>query len=117
MTRTATVTYDPGASSPNALVDAIRATGYGADLPAPNRTALEDQEAQDHAYAEEYHELRTKALVSLTAGVVAMVVSMPLMAPSTHGHTTGASDPFMRWVSNALTPALSSAPLALKATL
>ena len=104
MTRTATVTYDPAASSPSALVDAIRATGYGADLPVPDRTALEDQEAQDRAYAEEYHELRGKAVVSFIAGVIAMIISMPIMAPATHGHATGTSDPFMRWVSESLTP-------------
>jgi Cu+-exporting ATPase len=109
MTRTATVTYDPGASSPNALVDVIRATGYGAELPAADRTALGDQEAQDRAYAEEYLALRGKAIISLVAGLIAMVVSMPLMAPSTHGHTTGTSDPFMRWVTEALTPTFSAA--------
>src|SRR5215213_11578960 len=54
MTRTATVTYDRGNTSPESLVDAIRRTGYGADLPVPDRTALEEQEAQDRAYTEEY---------------------------------------------------------------
>ena len=50
MTRTATVTYDPGASSPDLLVTAIRSTGYGADLPAVDSSALDEQEAQDRAY-------------------------------------------------------------------
>ena len=108
MTRTASVTYDPMTSSPTALVDAIRATGYGADLPDPGKTALEAQEAQDHAYAEEYRELRGKAMVSLAAGILAMIISMPLMAPS-HSHPAGTSDPFMRWVSDALTPAFRAA--------
>jgi Cu+-exporting ATPase len=106
MTRTATVTYDPDATSPSALVDAIRSTGYGADLPVPDRTALEDQEAQDRAYADEYQELRRKAIVSVVAGVVAMVISMPLMAPAGHGGMSGTADPFMRWVSESVTPAL-----------
>src|SRR5215204_2470993 len=82
MTRTATVTFDPGASSPESLVTAIRSTGYGAELPIPDRTALDEQEAQDRAYAEEYHELRRKAAVSLGTGVVAMLISMPLMVPA-----------------------------------
>src|SRR5688500_5418859 len=106
MTRTATVTYDPDATSPSALVEAIRSTGYGADLPVPDRTALEDQEAQDRAYADEYRELKRKAIVSLVAGVVAMVVSMPLMAPADHGGMSGTADPFMRWVSESVTPGL-----------
>jgi Cu+-exporting ATPase len=103
MTRTATVTYDPSTSSPTRLVDAIRATGYGAELPV-DQSALEAQEAQDRAYADEYHELKRKAIVSLTAGIVAMIVSFPLMAPMSHGATAGTSDPFMRWVSSSLSP-------------
>jgi Cu+-exporting ATPase len=106
MTRTATVTYDPAASSPSALVDAIRSTGYGADLPVQDRTAIEEQEAQDVAYAEEYHGLRIKAIVSLAVGIIAMIVSMPLMAPAHHGAMSGTSDPFMRWVSESVTPGL-----------
>jgi Cu+-exporting ATPase len=39
MTGAATVTYDPGATTPDALVDAIRATGYGAELPRPDASA------------------------------------------------------------------------------
>ena len=109
MTRTATVTYDPGTSSPDTLVTAIRSTGYGAELPAVDSTALDEQEAQDRAYAEEYHELRRKAVVSFIAGALAMLVSMPLMAPAMHGAMGGTSDPFMRWVSSSLTPALHGA--------
>ena len=108
MTRTATVTYDPGASSPDALVEAIRSTGYGAEVPAADRTPSDEQDAQDRAYADEYRELKGKAIVSLVAGIVAMVVSMPLMAPASHHGTGGTSDPFMRWVSQWLTPALQS---------
>jgi len=106
MTRTATVTYDRDASSPKVLVDAIRATGYGAELPVPDRTALEDQEAQDRAYADEYRELKSKAIISFAAGVVAMIVSMPLMTTSGHPGMAGTSDPFMQWVSRTLTPPL-----------
>jgi Cu+-exporting ATPase len=108
MTRTASVTYDPTTASPNALVDAIRSTGYGAKLPEPDRTVLDEQEAQDKAYADEYHELRTKAGVSFIAGIVAMIVSMPLMAPSDHAAMGGTADPFMRWVATSLTPVLNA---------
>jgi Cu+-exporting ATPase len=108
MTRTASVTYDPSAASPQALVDAIRSSGYGADLPI-DRTALEAQDAQDRAYAEEYGELRNKAIVSLIAGIVSMIVSMPLMAPTGHEGMAATSDPFMRWIAVSLTPTLRRA--------
>src|SRR5262249_49668746 len=48
--------------------------------------------------------LRRRAVVSLIAGVVAMVLSMPLMTANAHAGPT--ADPFMRWVMEALTPAL-----------
>ncbi len=49
-----------------------------------------------------------KAGVSFAVAVVAMIVSMPLMAVGEHGH--GATvDPFMRWAMEWLSPALRSA--------
>src|SRR5215208_74408 len=47
MMKTATVSYDPGAVSPERLVEAIRDTGYGAELASPDQTAFEEQEARD----------------------------------------------------------------------
>jgi Cu+-exporting ATPase len=108
MTRTASIAYDPTEASPQSLVEAIRATGYGAELPL-DRSIIEEQEAADHAFAEEYWELRRKAAVSLTAGLAAMIVSMPLMAPAGHTGMVGTSDPFMRWVSHSLAPGVQRA--------
>src|SRR3954468_15069842 len=93
MTRTATVTYDPAAASPEGLVDAIRSTGYGAEVPSATRTAAGDQDAQDRATAEECVDLKRKAVVSLAAGAIAMLISMPLMTPGDHGGMSGTSDP------------------------
>src|SRR5262245_16011769 len=76
MTRTASVTYDPSEPSPQAFADAIRTTGYGADLPV-ERSLLDEQEAADRAYANEYRALVTKAGVTLAAGLLAMILSMP----------------------------------------
>ncbi len=45
MTHQATVAYDGNATTPEALVEAIRDTGFDAELPAPGRTAMEEQEA------------------------------------------------------------------------
>jgi Cu+-exporting ATPase len=79
MTARAAVHYDPALVTPASLVSAVRETGYEAELPTPGRTAFEDQAAQDRAQTEEFHTLRTKALVSGAIGAVAMFVSMPLM--------------------------------------
>jgi Cu+-exporting ATPase len=78
MTNNATVAFDPEATSAEQLVEAIRATGYGADLPSADRTAVEEQDAQDRARDDEFRELRTKAIVSLVIGAGAMVIPMLL---------------------------------------
>ena len=108
MMGSATVTYDPAATDPGRLVEAVRSTGYGAQLAAEEATAFEEQEARDRAQAEEFQDLRRKAIWSGVAGVVAMVLSMPLMAAAAsqaHGPT---ADPFMRWTMTTLTPWLRS---------
>jgi Cu+-exporting ATPase len=84
MTGAATVTYDPAATTPGALVDAIRATGYGAELPRPEQSAESLVALQDAARAEEIGELKWKLAVSLAAGVLAAVVSVPLMVATGH---------------------------------
>ena len=104
----ATVSYDPASTSPEALVDAIRATGYGAELPVADRSAFEEQEARDAAQQEEFTELRRKAIVSGVIGVIAMIVSMPLMAATAHMAPGATTDPFMRWMMTSMTPALRS---------
>jgi Cu+-exporting ATPase len=103
MMKTATVRFDPSAVTPDRLVDAIRETGYGAQLAAPDQTAFEEQEARDRANLEEFREFRTKAIVSGVAGLLAMVISMPLMS-----HIS-ISDPFMRWATGAIHPVFHAA--------
>jgi Cu+-exporting ATPase len=105
MTGSAAVTFDPAATSPEALVAAIRETGYGAELPRPERTAFAEQEARDRSQEEEFRSLRGRALVSGGAGVLAMILSMPLMAAGHAGHGT-VPDPFMRWAMESMSPAL-----------
>ncbi|HSA57914.1 MAG TPA: heavy metal translocating P-type ATPase [Gemmatimonadaceae bacterium] len=105
MTNTATVHFDGAAIAPRELVARIRATGYGAELPREEVGALEAQQALDDAREREFRELRTKALVTLVAGAIAMVVSMPLM--EAHAHLgAGVIDPFMRWTTAWISPAL-----------
>jgi Cu+-exporting ATPase len=102
----ATVSFDASATTPATLVDAIRSTGYGAEVPTPGRTAFEEQEVRDRAQHDEFIELRRKAIVSGVAGVVAMAASMPLMAAASNGARGPVADPFMRWVMMSLTPVL-----------
>jgi Cu+-exporting ATPase len=104
MMKSAAVTYDPARVQPEALVEAIRETGYGAELPRAEQTAFEEQEARDQAQEQEFRSLRRKAVASGAAGVIAMIVSMPLMAAG--GHASMTADPFMHWVMNSLTPVL-----------
>ena len=102
VTEQATVAFDPGATSLDALIEAVRGTGYGAEHPAAGRAAFEEQEAQDRAREAEYRRLRIRALVSLAIGAVAMLLSMPLMGAGGQG----AADPVMHWVMRHLEPAL-----------
>ncbi len=106
MTGTATVTYDPASVSPGALVETVRGTGYGAELPQEQRSASEEQLAHDAAQESEYHDLRRKAIATLIAAAVSMVVSMPLM---TVQHHAGAADPFMNVAMRYLSPPIAAA--------
>ncbi len=104
----ATISYDPAAVSPAALVEAIRKTGYGAELPATDSDAFKEQETRDRATAAEFRELRIKAIVSGIIGAIAMVLSMPLMSQlaleHSHDGASGVTDPFMRWSMTVLDP-------------
>jgi P-type Cu+ transporter len=84
MTSNATVTFDPGVATPEHLVEAVRATGYGAELPVEGRSAVEDQEAHDRSQEEEFRQYRLKAAVSLAAAAITMTLSMLFMRDMDH---------------------------------
>jgi P-type Cu+ transporter len=106
MLHNATVTFDPRVISPSGLVEKIRSTGYGAELPIANESVLAVQEKNDEDQLREYQQLRWKAWVSVLAGFVAMVASMPLMSMSSVGGLQRMKDPFMSWSMRVLDPAL-----------
>jgi Cu+-exporting ATPase len=106
MLHNATVTFDPRVISPSGLVEKIRSTGYGAELPIANESVLAAQEKNDEDQLREYQQLRWKAWVSVLAGFVAMVASMPLMSMSSVGGLQRMKDPFMSWSMRVLDPAL-----------
>lgn len=108
MMANATVTYDPAETTPERLIDAVRQTGYGAELAPPDETAFDEQEARDRAQTEEFADLRRKAVASGIAGAVAMILSIPLMAAAASQAHGPVADPFMRWTMTTLTPWLQS---------
>src|SRR3954470_11458624 len=83
MMKTATVNFDPASVSAERLVDAIKATGYGAQLASPDQSAFEEQEARDRSQDKEFRELRLKAVVSAAIGGTVMIASMMQMG-ATH---------------------------------
>jgi Cu+-exporting ATPase len=106
MLHNATVTFDPEATSASVLVDAIRHTGYGAEIPVATRSVLVEQEEHDDEQLREYKQLRLKATVSLIAGCFAMLLSMPLMSASDQGSMERMKDPLMTWNMHMLDPVL-----------
>jgi Cu+-exporting ATPase len=109
MLHNATVTFDPGAISIAELVDVIRDTGYGAELPQERRSILEEQEEHDETQLREYRQLRLKAVVSLIAGSIAMLLSMPLMTIDSATGMERMKDPLMSWNMRIVDPLLRSA--------
>jgi Cu+-exporting ATPase len=88
MLKQAVITYDSAVTSEASLVEAINRTGYEAKPAVQGQTSFDEQAAQDRAQEEEYLAVRRKALWSGAAGLVAMALSMPLMAanePGSHG--------------------------------
>ncbi|MFL5531581.1 MAG: cation transporter, partial [Gemmatimonadales bacterium] len=65
MTNSATVDFDPSSVTPQRLIEVIKESGYGAELPTEreNTTALVDQ--QDAARTAEIQDLQRKFSVSL----------------------------------------------------
>ncbi len=108
MLNNAAVSFDPEQTSVPVLVETIRSTGYGAEMPPMHESALAEQTALDEEQLREYKRLRRMAAVSLAAGFVAMVFSMPLMTDSA-GTVERMKDPLMNWSARVLDPALRRA--------
>jgi Cu+-exporting ATPase len=109
MLHNATVTFNPAVTSVKTLVENIRSTGYDATEPALDETVFEEQEKHDVEQLREYKQLRLKAIVSLVAGTLAMVFSMPLMSMNSTGGMERMKDPLMSWNLRVLDPVLRRA--------
>ena len=79
LTNTAAVRYDPAAIDPQRLIEAVRATGYDAQLPPREAPPTLETPTED-AEAREARALTIKAGVSVITGVGAMIMSMAMMA-------------------------------------
>jgi len=79
VTKSAAVRYDPVAVSPERLIEAVRATGYEAELPATDESSADATSRREDAEEREARELAIKATVSVVAGIVSMGISMLLM--------------------------------------
>jgi P-type Cu+ transporter len=79
VTRSAAVRYDPAAVRPLRLIEAVRATGYEAELPTADESSSDAMSRREDAEEREARELAIKATVSVIAGIVSMGISMLLM--------------------------------------
>ncbi len=104
----ATVTFDPRVTSPQSLVEKIRSTGYGAELPSSGQSSLDALEKAEADQEREYRDRRRKAWITVLAACVAMLVSMPLMKMS-NGGVGRMADPLLNWAMRALDPPLRQA--------
>ncbi len=77
MTASATVSYDPATVTPEGLVEVIRGTGYGAELPAPESSAEALIGAQEQARHEEIRDLGRKFTVSFVAAILVTIIGKP----------------------------------------
>ncbi len=94
LTATASVSYRPDAVTPEGLLDAIRDTGYGAELPTLDTTLEEHAVALDRERGAEVTVLGRKVLVAGLSAAATM-----LLMPVAHGHSAAA----WRWVLLVLT--------------
>ncbi|HEV7704498.1 MAG TPA: heavy metal translocating P-type ATPase [Gemmatimonadaceae bacterium] len=78
MMESAAVTFDPAITDASKLVSAVRATGYGAELPVAEQSPLEEQEARDRSQRTDFRATTRKAIVSIAAGALAMLLPMLL---------------------------------------
>jgi Cu+-exporting ATPase len=76
MTNEATVVFDPQTVAPPTLLEAIRETGYEANLPTAGQTAFQEQEERERVEAAEARSLSIKAVVTLALGTASMGLSM-----------------------------------------
>jgi len=107
MLHNASVTFDPRQVSAETLVETVRETGYGAELAGQAESVLQQQEEHDREQLLEYISLRRRAVLSGTAGLAAMIFSMPLMSAGGLGGMEHVRDPLLSLSMRLIDPILS----------
>ncbi|HEY8833009.1 MAG TPA: heavy metal translocating P-type ATPase [Gemmatimonadaceae bacterium] len=98
LTRSAAVRYESATVSPERLVEAVRATGYEAELPVAGETAARTMSRRQDGEERHARELATKAAVTVVAGIVAMGISMMLRGnPLTNFGLLGLTTVILVW--------------------
>jgi P-type Cu+ transporter len=92
---------------PQPLIEAVRHAGYDAVVPASPHRAATDQAEHVHDADEPYIGLR--AILSLIAGAIAMILSMPLMMANS------SADPLLNLLARLLAPLTPAALMSLPA--
>jgi len=62
----AKVDFDSTKTSPEALIDRVRETGYGAELPKADAAVADTEAEREQGQAKEYRSLRAHAKASMT---------------------------------------------------
>jgi P-type Cu+ transporter len=89
------------------LIDAVRHAGYDASVPTSQRHATNGH--AEHVHDSDEPALGLRALLSLIAGAIAMVLSMPLMMASP------SADPLLNLLTRVLEPLTSAELMSLPA--
>ncbi|HUL70549.1 MAG TPA: heavy metal translocating P-type ATPase [Gemmatimonadales bacterium] len=76
LTRSAAVEFDPAATSVETLVETIRGTGYGAELPSPEQSIEDALKAEQETRAQEVRDITRKAIVAGLATLGCVILSM-----------------------------------------
>ena len=93
-------------------MEAVRKTGYEAELRSAAVTAFEEQDHADRSAEADYLATRRKTAWALAGAVVVMILGMPLMGGHSmaEGHGgAAAADPLMRWMAGWMDAPLRSA--------
>jgi Cu+-exporting ATPase len=107
MMESAAVTFDPAVTNASAIVDAIRDTGYGAELPPVDSSPFLEQEARDRTQRAELRAMTWKAIASFAIGALAMLVPMLVPMLPIGGATLASALPFVLLVLTAFVMAWS----------
>ncbi len=110
-TKTATVEFDPEATDPAALVEAVRKTGYDATAPAPDQHDHHDAHGghgEDHdgseGHGEHDHSNAGEQAALLRRVIVGAILSAPvLLIAMSHGAIALLDQPWINWLQLALT--------------